>query len=147
MQALKTYLILLKNPGKKIRDNKNENIDFQVYEVKIIFWILLLTGIVGITLFLNLKSGLSFGFGGLISIFSFYITEKGILKFLQPNQPSAGAKIVRRYYLKLAAIILIIGMAIKERMVEIVPLLAGLSIIIIAVTFFGIKNFIKNKLN
>lgn len=142
MQVLKTFLTLLKNPEKKI-DKENFESYLPLYEVKIISWILLLAGTAAFTYFLKLKSGLSFGFGGIISIFSFHITEKGILKHLQPNQPSAGMKIKRRYFLKLAAIILIFGIVIKQGDAELVPLLSGLAVVVTAITFYGIKSYIK----
>lgn len=141
-------MILLRNPGKKIEINK-ENIEayLPIYEVKIISWILLLAGTAVISYFFGFKSGLSFGFGGLISIFSFHITEKGILKHLQPNQPSAGIKIKRRYFLKLVVIVLIAGLALKQGEVVLIPFLSGLSVIVTAIIFFGIKSYIKQNLH
>ncbi|MEN8140824.1 MAG: ATP synthase subunit I [Thermodesulfobacteriota bacterium] len=122
-------------------DNQTyDNMDFPLQRMEIASWLVLITATTGTWFVLgNVFLASSILIGGLIANTSYYFMKRDLVNFLQGalqgdgKEKVAKARYYVKYYIRLAALALILYVIIKNQFAQPIALIVGLSTVVISI--------------
>ena len=123
--------------------------DFSVEQVQLVSWLLLGAMTLAGWLFWNVTVAVSILVGGLIANLSFFFLKKDLLKLLGGPLHAAKPRFFIRYYVRLAAVAILLFYVVRSQNVQIFGLLAGLSTVFVSImaTVLGAARKVFYKVN
>jgi len=108
-------------------------------------WILLAVLVAGSLFLRSHRFSLGILFGGLISIINFHWLYRNLLSVFSKHLNRARAALMLRYYLRLAVTALALYWIISRDLVDVIGLVAGLSVVVLNIVLTTIVVFSKKK--
>ena len=108
-------------------------------------WILLSVLIAGSLFVRSGRFTLGILFGGLISIVNFYWLYRNLLSVFSKHLNRARSALMLRYYLRLTVTAIALCWIISRDLVDVIGLIAGLSIVVLNIVLTTIAAFAKKK--
>ena len=106
---------------------------FSVGQVELVSWVLLGAMIAAGALIWSMAVAISILAGGVIANVSFFFLKKDLLKLLGGPINEAKPRFFIRYYVRLAAVAIVLFFLVRSQTVQIFGLLAGLSTILVSI--------------
>jgi hypothetical protein len=108
-------------------------------------WILLAVLVAGSLFLRSNRFSLGILFGGLISIINFHWLYRNLLSVFSKHLNRARSALMLRYYLRLAVTALALYWIISRDLVDVIGLVAGLSIVVLNIVLTTILVFSRKK--
>ncbi|MFZ3105709.1 MAG: ATP synthase subunit I [Smithella sp.] len=115
-------------------------------KIEMVNWIVLAVLFVSALILTSIKFSLGILLGGFISIVNFYWMERGLRDLFTNNSKSIKARIIVKYYIRLALIAIVLYFLIAYGTVNVIGLLIGLSVVVINIIITLITTMAKKKL-
>ncbi|KQC06836.1 MAG: hypothetical protein APR62_07415 [Smithella sp. SDB] len=115
-------------------------------KIEIVNWIVLAVLFVLALILAPIKFALGILLGGFISIINFYWMERGLRDLFNNTSKSIKARIIIKYYIRLALIAIVLYFLIAYGTVNVIGLLIGLSVVVINIIITLITTMAKKKL-
>lgn len=115
-------------------------------KIEMVNWIVLAVLFVSALILTSIKFSLGILLGGFISIVNFYWMERGLRDLFTKNSKSIKARIIVKYYIRLALIAIVLYFLIAYGTVNVIGLLIGLSVVVINIIITLITTMAKKKL-
>jgi len=115
-------------------------------KIEIVNWIVLAVLFVSALILTPIKFSLGILLGGFISIVNFYWMERGLRDLFTNNSKSIKARIIIKYYIRLAIIAIVLYFLVAYGTVNVIGLLIGLSVVVINIIITLITTMAKKKL-
>jgi hypothetical protein len=115
-------------------------------KIEMVNWIVLAVLFVSALILTSIKFSLGILLGGFISIVNFYWMERGLRDLFTNNSKSIKARIIVKYYIRLALTAIVLYFLIAYGTVNVIGLLIGLSVVVINIIITLITTMAKKKL-
>ncbi len=129
--------------------NLTHEMDFPLHRMEISSWLVLITTTIGTWFVLdNIYLAFSILLGGLIANTSYFFMKRDLVTFLQGalqgdgKEKVAKAKYYLKYYIRLAALALVLYVIIRNQFAQPIALIVGLSTVVISI-FFTVASVAK----
>jgi len=124
--------------------NREESLPLKMIQLG--SWLLLIALVSCGWLFFGLLMARSILIGGLLANTSFWLLKKDLTGLLQGELPAVKVRFFIKYYARLTVLAVILFLLVRYRMVEILGLLTGLSIVFVSISVVAIVG-VKKVLN